>query len=208
VKNRKVPDNNVKENTKSAIAKNPATENYKVKINVKEGIVTLDGKVDSWQEKQLTELISEKISGVRAINNNIVFTAPQERSDFDLKQDIWYNLKWDRRIDENLLEIKVNDGIVFISGKVGSAWEKNWVGLKSWINGVEKVDVSGMKVQERFSKDDIREEVITIIPDTEIRKAVENVFTLDPRVKREKIKITIKNGEVLISGNVHSLQAK
>ncbi|WP_169513347.1 BON domain-containing protein [Flexithrix dorotheae] len=208
VKNKVVADDKIKENIKSAISKNPATKNYKVNISVNDGVVTLGGKVDSWQEKELTEMLAEKVIGVRSIENNLIFTATADRSDFDLKQDIWYNLKWDRRIDENLIEIKVNDGVVFISGKVGSAWEKNWVGLKSWINGVEKVDVSGLKVREKYSQDEIREEVITIVPDTEIRKAVENVFQIDPRVKREKIKITVKNGEVLLSGKVNSLQAK
>ncbi len=45
------PDDAIQKNIEEALLDNPATESYGVEVIVNEGIATLRGEVDSWQEK-------------------------------------------------------------------------------------------------------------------------------------------------------------
>lgn len=45
-----------------------------IKVDVKDGVVTLDGKVEKASQKAKAEKLAKKVSGVKTVVNNIVVT--------------------------------------------------------------------------------------------------------------------------------------
>lgn len=116
---------NLEKDVENALLADPATDSYEIKVAALNGHVTLSGKVDSWQEKQLSEYVTKGVRGVKGVNNDIRIEYSAIRSDYEIKEDIKQSMKNDIRIDDAMIDISVEDGKVELSGIVGSANEKS-----------------------------------------------------------------------------------
>jgi osmotically-inducible protein OsmY len=89
-----------------------------VSVSVTDGIVTLEGTIDSYWRKGRVEDLVASIDGVLEINNNIA-VAPQEKPvDSALKSEIVSALaRLDIRDMKNI-DVMVKDGVVTLSGSV------------------------------------------------------------------------------------------
>ena len=54
-----------------------------------------------------------------------VVAKTQVRSDVDIRNDVQFELKWDPKITSSDIAVAVKDGVVTLSGFVGSYWEKD-----------------------------------------------------------------------------------
>jgi len=54
-------DRQIREDVEQALLIDPATDFYEVNVQVKENVVTLSGKVESWQEKNLCEIVAKGV---------------------------------------------------------------------------------------------------------------------------------------------------
>ncbi len=115
----------IQADVKEALLVDPATDSYEITVTADNGVVTLNGTVDSWQEKKLSEYVAKGVVGVKEVKNNITFDYISNRSDYEVKNDIVQSFKNDIRIDGALIDVSVNDGKVNLSGIVGSANEKS-----------------------------------------------------------------------------------
>ena len=85
---------------------------------VKAGRVTLSGRVDAyWRKKRAEELVSA-IIGVLAVDNALAVVPTESRVDKSMADDITAAFERNRAIDINTVDVKVEDGIVTLSGKV------------------------------------------------------------------------------------------
>ncbi|MEJ2055967.1 MAG: BON domain-containing protein [Calditrichaceae bacterium] len=99
--NERFSDKELESLVKDALLKDPATESYEISVETQNGIVTLNGKVDSWQEKQLAGAVAKGVNGVTAVNNRIDFTFAQNRSDQEIEKEIKAVLANDVLVDDN-----------------------------------------------------------------------------------------------------------
>jgi len=203
-----IPDDKLETNIEEALMNDPATAVYEVSANVKNGVVTLNGMVDSWQEKQLAEYVVKGVKGVKEVLNNIVADIKTQRTDTDIERDVQKALNNDVRVDGSLIEVTVKDGRVFLTGVVGSANEKTVANSIAWTNGVISVDHSGLEVKEWSRNDDLRTNKYVIKPDKEIREAILDAFLYDPRVSSFNPDVSVNDGQVTLSGVVDNLKAK
>ncbi len=65
------PDTAIKSDTESILFYDNMVNSYQVKVDVKDGITTLSGTVDSNDEKRVAEEDAKKVAGVRQVINNI-----------------------------------------------------------------------------------------------------------------------------------------
>ena len=56
-------------------------------------------------------------------------------------------LMWDARVDDALIEVKVQDGEATLSGNVGSAYERRVAQGDAWTQGVRSVDTSDLNIE-------------------------------------------------------------
>jgi osmotically-inducible protein OsmY len=186
----------------------PATDSYETDVSVQNGVVTLRGQVESWQEKELSEKVTKGVTGVKSVNNRLEIHYKDDRPDTEIKAEVERSLAMDPWIGEHLIQVEVEDGRVKLTGTVGSATERYYARSRAWVSGVNEVDLSGLEVQT-WARDEMqREGKHALISDGELEKAVEKAFFYDPRVKSFNPEITVTNGVVTLSGKVDNLKAK
>ena len=201
-------DDQIENDVEDALLTDPATESWEIEADVKNGVVTLTGKVESWAEKQIAATVSKNVKGVKQIDNQIDIQYKTKRSDLEIKQEIQRRLEFNTLIDEGLIDISVEDGAVKLTGAVGSAAEKRRAYNDSWVAGVKSVDDSELQVKW-WAKDEMqRKSRYPDVADEEIRKAIEDALLYDPRVLSFKPKVEVDNGIVTLTGSVDGLRAK
>jgi osmotically-inducible protein OsmY len=202
------PDPTLENDVNEALLNDPATDSYEVIVNVENGIATLSGTVDSYQEKQLSEFVAKGVSGLKDINNEINVNYKTNRTDYEIKQEVEAILANDKRIDNALIEVNVDNGNVQLSGIVGSANEKSAAGLRAWTAGVTNVDTENLKVEEWARDDRLRKEKYIPKTDAQILDAVKDAFLYDPRVYSFNPEVSVNYGIVTLTGKVDNLKAK
>ncbi|MBD3305036.1 BON domain-containing protein [candidate division KSB3 bacterium] len=201
-------DAEIKKDVSMALAEDPATELYDVSVTVIEGIVTLDGRVESQAEKKLAAEVTKGVKGVKDIINDIGIVYPTERSGEEIQPEIEHRLELNPYVDEELIEVQVEDATVTLSGVVGSVAEKNHAYNDAWVAGVEEVDDSGLKVEWITADQGRRKSLAVVRTDEEIRQAVEDAFIYDARVFSFAIDVNVRNATVILDGVVDNLRAK
>jgi len=101
----------------------PSVHNTQIRVDVKDGIVTLAGHVGSYAEKWDTERAAQRISGVKALNIEIDVTlsGSSKRNDADIARTSEHVLQWMSNLRKNSIKVVVDSGWITLSGEVD--WE-------------------------------------------------------------------------------------
>ncbi|ERT06146.1 BON domain protein [Lyngbya aestuarii BL J] len=201
-------DAEILENINSALVNDPVTEVWEIEPVVNNGVVTLGGEVDSWQEKQLASRVAKGVAGVKQIDNQISINYKTQRSAPEIEQDIQSALQWDARVDSRLINIEVDGTQAILSGIVGSAFEKSLVITDAYVIGVMSVDANDLEVEPWADEERMRTEIVPELKDTAIRDAVQDALLYDPRVAAFNLNVAVDEGAVTLSGTVDNLKAK
>ncbi|MEB3887282.1 BON domain-containing protein [Lyngbya sp. CCY1209] len=201
-------DLEIAEDVKTALEEDPATEEWAIETAVNNGVVSLSGTVDSWQEKQLAARVVKDVKGVREVDNQILVTYDETRADSDIAADIRQALKWDARVDAALIDVSVANDQVILSGTVGSAFEKSIAVSDAYVVGVDSVLAETLDVEPWAEDESLRKEAIADITDPNLREAINDALRADPRVAAFNVDADVSNGIVTLSGIVDNLKAK
>lgn len=193
----------------NALRDDPATDAYE--INVMSGLdgqITLRGTVDSWQERQLAATVAKGVSGVTRLNNRLdVDFGDGERSDAEIQAEVTRRLQWDVLIDAEALDVAVEDGVVRLSGIVGSATERIRAEKFAYVNGVNKVEVGEVEIHDWAQVPYRRNSVPIYKSDSEVEAAVKDALVYDPRIDAGEVTVAIEDGTATLRGSVASLAA-
>jgi osmotically-inducible protein OsmY len=200
-------DDDLRRDIVRALLSDPATDSYQVEVEVKEGVATLRGTVDSWQEKQLVVRVAEGVRGLADVRDFVTFEVREDRHDPEIAAEIRSRLRWDAWVDDGLITVSVDEGEVTLSGAVGSAVEHARAMDDVWVPGVHSVDAGSLEV-EWWARDRMRRDKYAMKSDAQIRQAVEDAFLYDPRVMSTRPQVKVNNGMVTLSGVVQDLQAR
>jgi osmotically-inducible protein OsmY len=201
-------DDQIYEDISKALFFDPATHAYYINIVVENGIVTLNGTVESLSKKDLTAWVAKGVKGIREIRNEITVEPVAKRDDTEIEVELKRRLELDVWLDEALINVEVKDGAVKLSGVVGSAIERTRAYLNAWVEGVTSVDSNALKV-ELHDRSQLRQpSKFALRTDEEIKWAVEGAFLYDPRLIGFNVEVEVKEGVVTLTGVVDNLQAK
>jgi osmotically-inducible protein OsmY len=201
-------DEELKKFVESALFLDPATDSYEVTVKAENGVVTLTGTVDSWQERQLSAIVAKGVSGVTDVKNDITVNYKTDRSDLEIEKEVKARLENDVLVDDYLVEVKVKNGKVILSGTVGSLAEKNRAYADAYVGGVSSVDSAALKI-EPWARDKMRRKnAYETRSDDQIKKAVKDALFYDPRVTSFNPEVSVNNGTVTLRGVVDNLCQK
>ena len=201
-------DTEIERDVQDALLDNAATEAFEVRVSVLDGEVTLRGTVDSWQEKQLAATVAKGVRGVTGLENRIDVAPVPDRPDDEILAEVQQALRWDALVDHVMIEAAVEDGLVMLSGVVGSAAEKRRAMLSAHVTGVVTVDASDLDVKHWAREEELRKGKYAAVSDPEVRKAVEDALLYDPRVVSLAVTTRVDDGMVTLRGTVSNLKAK
>lgn len=104
----------------------PEIRAKEIGVAVNDGVVTLTGSVESYAERWAVERAAERVSGVRALANDVSVKLPSSliRSDTELAHQIVETLRWDVQVPDERIKARVARGWVTLEGDVDWAFQR------------------------------------------------------------------------------------
>jgi len=121
----------------------------KITVDVKDGIVTLQGKAANEAQKDLTTEYAKDVEGVKGVNNEMTVgkitkmkqTAGQKIDDASITAQVKMTLLYHRSTSALNTSVKTKHGVVTLSGKAKSGAEKDLAAkFANDVNGVKSVN--------------------------------------------------------------------
>ncbi len=167
-----------------------------------DGAVTLSGTVNSYPQEQQAALLASEVRGVKKVTNDIRTIWTDARSDFDIKNDAVGAIGRDVYLAGLPITVAVQDGVVTLSGSVGSAYERSRaVDDVRWITNV--TDVTDKLTVDWFDNRGVKTR-IPIPSDEDVKLAVRKSLDQDSRLAGAAIEVRTSFGEVILDGSVYS----
>lgn len=201
-------DKEIEQAIEQAWLADAATQAYQVSVKASGGVATLAGKVDSWQEQQLAAKVAKGVSGVRSVKNNITVDYKLDRTDAEVKNEITAALNWNIFVDDTLIDVHVDNGVVTLSGTVGSATEKSKAERIAWVAGVSSVNSQELEVAGWTRDPKMRKDKYASKTSEEIQDAIDDALLQDPRVFIFNVEPEVTGSLVTLRGTVTSFKAK
>ena len=160
------------------------------------GVITLTGVVDSYAEKHSAETAARGVKGVLAVAQEIEVQVPfeRQRGDDQIALAVLDRLAWDASIPANAVSVRVEKGWVTLAGEVG--WHYQRQAAIQYVRGMH--GVTGVS-----STISLKPGVNTVNISNDISIALHRSCFPDA----EAISVTEKDGNIRLTGNVHSWHA-
>jgi osmotically-inducible protein OsmY len=190
-------DLKIKEEVLAELEWQPNIDETQIGVIVKDGIVTLEGTVDSYTKKIVAENAAKNVYGVKAVVEDIKvkYNSGEEKTDAEIAKAVVDALKWNSSIPNDIIKIKVEDAWVYLSGQVPWEYQKNAAknadqklyGVKGVVNNISlKPNLNPIEVQSRITK----------------------AFERSAKLEAKNIKVEVHGNTVKLTGTVHSVAEK
>ncbi|MEJ2726469.1 MAG: BON domain-containing protein [Deltaproteobacteria bacterium] len=115
------PDERIQSNVQDVLNWNVTLDARTISVSVKDGVVTLEGTVDSYWEKVSADETVSHVRGVVDVVNKLSVVPAKKLTDEKIAQDIKAALERNVAVNADSLGIAVANGVVTLSGTV-----RNW----------------------------------------------------------------------------------
>ncbi len=164
-------------------------------VTVKNEVVTLSGNVPYYSQKVAAEKAAKRVKDVKVVAMDIVVNSIEfkdEITDAKIADAIRNALTWHWAVNEDLINIKVEDGWVYLEGEVHWEYERkaaqkaieNLVGVKGVVNSVR---IKASKIEP-----------------SEVKKKIKAAFHRHATVDSANIQVESANGIIVLTGKVRS----
>ncbi len=119
-------DKSVREDVIRELDWEPVVRGTEIGVGVKDGIVTLNGAVDSHAAKRAAERAAERVRGVKAVSSQLEVkpVGPVERTDADIAWAAANALAWNALVPPEHVSVSVTRGWIVLEGAVERRFQK------------------------------------------------------------------------------------
>jgi osmotically-inducible protein OsmY len=171
----------------------PGVNATDIGATVKDGVVTLEGTVDSLAEKWAAEKAVKRLPGVKALAVELKVDLPgfSERTDSDIARAAENALRWHVLVPYDRIKVTVENSYITLEGEVDRQFQRSAAeGAVLHLTGVKGVTNQ-----------------ITIKPKvapTEIKEKIEAAIKRNAILDAQQIQVQADGGNVTLSGSVRS----
>jgi osmotically-inducible protein OsmY len=186
-------DLELKKNVESELDWEPSINAAEIGVAAKDGIVTLTGRVQSYWQKTSTERAASRVSGVRAVVNELEIHLPSasERTDEDIARAAVHALDWYVSVPSDRIKVKVSKGWITLEGTV------EWQYQKSVAENAVR-DLLGVKGVSNMIE--VKPQVSKAI----VKKSIEDALKRSAEVDASRITVDTDRDKVTLRGTVRS----
>ena len=171
----------------------PSVNAAHIGVTANHGVVTLTGFVTSYAEKTMAERAVRRVKGVKAIAEEIEVRLPSDlkRADDEVAARAIDILKWQVGVPADRIRVKVEKGVVTLSGEVDWQFQKTEAD-----HVVHKLSgVAGVLNQIR---------VASPVHAIEVKEKIEKALQRSAELEASRITVETEGGRVILKGRVHA----
>jgi osmotically-inducible protein OsmY len=186
-------DSQLQQDVSAELRWEPSVHAARIGVEVKDGVVTLAGQVDSYSEKWNAERAAQRVAGVKAMTTELKvhLTSLSKRTDADVAQAVENVLEWTSSLPAGAIKVMVEGGRVTLFGDVDWQYQRqaatDSVRTLMGVTGVS--DQIGIKPSATATG--VKSEIEAALKRTSISDAM-------------NIAVAVHGSEVTLSGTVHS----
>jgi osmotically-inducible protein OsmY len=116
-------DADLKRDVEAELGWDPVVKTLPIKVTVRDGVVTLSGRVEAYTERCAVEKVMQRLNGARSIKLDLEVQVPEElqRSDAEIAQAARAALQWSAPSLLDAVSISVDDAWLTLEGEVDRA---------------------------------------------------------------------------------------
>lgn len=187
-------DIQIQRDVESEIRWDPKTRNTELGVAVKDGVVTIAGKIDTYAQKYASIRAAERVVGVRAVADEVTVKLPisAQRTDTEIAHAAVNAMAWDAEVPDDRLQVEVDNGIVTLKGSVLWQFQKHAAERAvRYLNGVKNV-----------------RNQISVAPDTtspaEVEKMIKEALHRSAEIDAGRVRVEAQDSKVTLKGTVRS----
>jgi len=171
----------------------PSVNATDIGVTVKDGVVTLEGTVDSYAEKWAAERAAKRLPNVKdlAVELEVKLPGSSERSDADIARTAENVLQWDVLVPHNRIKVTVEKGFLTLEGEVDREFQRS--AAERAVHHL--TGVKGVSNQ------------ITIKPKValaDVKGKIEAALKRDAMLDAQEINVKTEGSKVTLTGSVRS----
>jgi osmotically-inducible protein OsmY len=172
----------------------PSIREAEIGVVAKDGVVTISGYVDTFAEKYMAERATERVSGVKAIADNlkVKLPSPFQRPDTEIAHAVVNALRSDIHVPDDRIKAKVENGWVTLEGDVEWQYQKNAAERAiRYLAGVVGFSDRIVLKPKRVST-------------LEVTKKIKDALRRNAEADADRIVVEAADGQVTLKGSVRS----
>jgi len=171
----------------------PSVNAAHIGVEVKNGIVTLTGYVDSYSEKWAAEQAALRVYGVKALTVELEVNLPgfSKRNDLDIAISAENVLRWSTDIPEGVVKIVVENGWITLTGEL--EWQYQQRTALTALRHI--VGVKG--ISNKMS-------IKPVLSSSPNKVEVEAALKRTSKNETHNIHVNVQGSDVTLTGTVHS----
>src|ERR1700716_268844 len=169
----------------------PKITSTDIGIAVKDGVATLTGFVPSYWEKDAAEKAAKRVSGVKAVANDLEVKLLTTRTDPEIARDIVHQLESHIGIPAENIKATVRSGWVTIEGRVD--WQYQKVLAEAAVKKIRGVIGVSNKI-----------EVKPAVSPTDIKSKIEDALKRSAELDARRITVETDGSTVKLYGSVRA----
>ena len=171
----------------------PSVNAAGIGVIVKDGVVTIEGRVDSLAEKWAAERATKRVAGVKAlaVEVNVVPPGPSERTDADIARAAENALEWSAWVPANQVKVMVEKGCITLEGQVDSEFQRQTaVKVMRRLTGVKRI-INEVTVKPKATP-------------TDVKAKIEAAFKRSAILEAQRITVKSDGATVTLTGSVRN----
>ncbi len=186
-------DRQLQQDVSAELEWEPSVHAAHIGVEVREGVVTLAGQVDSYAEKWSAERVAQRVSGVKAMATELTvhLTSLSQRTDADIAASVENLLEWSATLPAGVIKVMVEGGWVTLSGTVDWKFQK-----QTAADSVRHL-MGVVGVSDQIT---IKPSVSVTVVKSDIEAALKRAALADAH----QIAVTVHGTDITLSGTVHN----
>ncbi len=188
-----IKDTHIRDDVQREMFYTPGLNAARIGVSVENGVVTLSGSVDTYEQKLAALRAAERIANVRAVacELQIRLPGPHVATSTGLAQAAANVLAWNCSVSPERIRVRVENDWITLEGTVDWQYQKDAAArVVAELTGVKGVD-NLISVNPTLDAEGVKEQI-------------ESALRRSPTIEDRNVLVEVNNDKVVLHGEVHS----